>query len=763
MSGKSALIISNSDYSDPKLAKLTAPTKDAEALAEVLKAPDLAAFDEVTTLLNEPESVARRAIAKFFVDRKSDDLLLLYFSGHGIRDEQGRLFLAMPDTDASMLDATAVSSEFVTRQMDNTRSRRQLLILDCCNSGAFASGTKGATGTSMGTGGAFEGTGYGRVVLTATDTTQFAWEGDQIIGEEAATSLFTHFLVKGLEGEADSGGDGIITADELYAYTYGEIVRRTPKQTPGKWAYREQGQIVLTTRVRPQTVKPLPLDPDLEQDLQSTRNYVREAAVSELGNVLNGPNLGRALSAQLKLKYVAENDDSRSIAHKAAQLLEEYQASRGIPAANPASAPPTVEEAPASQPGLVPKQPVRPDSAASALDETKKLKSAILPVTATIAALSKLELRRYVLIAAVGVVVFAMIGLAWRALVPVPAPSPVPSRGVQAPVSVSSPLGSTFAATQPAVTSNSPLQLGTWSIDYFQGTQLSGSAVYHVDQPAGQDTNGGFAVQIKSADLRNNLNVPASNFSMRLSGLFNFSGGIYDLHCEHQDGCRVYIDGDRSIDAWSDGTGTADVKRSIAAGNHQVSIEFYDKSGQGALQVFWKSEPQAHPTPTLAPTASSTPRIIPTATKKKKDNGSGSPPSICIAFGTRIDTPNGPVSVEDLAIGEVVWTMDSSGARIAMPITSTRQVPVPLGTQLLRLFLSDGREVRVSPPHPMSNGRPVGELRSGDRLDGAQVIRIEPYLYVYAYTYDLLPAGPTGVYWADGILLGSTLKYHVVP
>ncbi len=329
MSGKYALIIASTEYTDAKLAGLAAPGKDAQAFAEILKAQDLCAFDEVNVLINESEAASRRAIARFFADKKPDDLIMLYFSGHGIRDEQGRLFLATKDTDHAILDATAIPADFVTREMNNSRSKRQVLILDCCNSGAFAAGTKAAAGGSMGTGSAFEGAGYGHVVLTATDSTQFAWEGEKIIGAQTTNSLFTHFLVKGLEGAADHNGDGVITVDDLYDYAYAEIVNVTPKQTPGKWSYKEQGNIVLTTQVRATAVNPIPLDANLEQDLQSPRNYVREAAVQELGRILNGNNIGRALSAEARLEQVAKTDDSRNIAQVAANLLAEYRAREG--------------------------------------------------------------------------------------------------------------------------------------------------------------------------------------------------------------------------------------------------------------------------------------------------------------------------------------------------------------------------------------------------------------------------------------------------
>ena len=119
-------------------------------------------------LVNQPSTTVRRAISSFFVGRERNDLLLLYFSGHGIRDDRGQLFLAVKDTEHNLLRGTAIPAGYITEEMDNSRSR-QVLILDCCHSGAFSQGMKGAPGAKVGTAAAFEGTGSGRVVLTATD------------------------------------------------------------------------------------------------------------------------------------------------------------------------------------------------------------------------------------------------------------------------------------------------------------------------------------------------------------------------------------------------------------------------------------------------------------------------------------------------------------------------------------------------------------------------------------------------------------------
>jgi hypothetical protein len=66
--------------------------------------------------------------------------------------------------------------------------------------------------------------------------------------------------------------------------------------------------------------------------------------------------------------------------------------------------------------------------------------------------------------------------------------------------------------------------------------------------------------------------------------------------------------------------------------------------------------------------------------------------------------------------------------------------------------------LRVSPGHPTTDGRTVGRLQAGDFLDDARILSIERVLYTGIATYDILPAGDTGAYWANGILLTSTLK-----
>jgi uncharacterized caspase-like protein len=324
MAGKFALIIGNSQYDDSSLSRLRAPDVDVQALEAVLKAPDIGHFDDVTCLVNEGFASVRRAIARFYDQRRRDDLLLLYFSGHGVKDEQGHLYLALRDTETQLLAGSALESTFITGRMDGSFSKRQVLVLDCCHSGAFAYGAKAAQGVSVGTGEAFEGLGIGRVILTATDSTQYAWEGDQVIGE-AQNSLFTHFLIDGLRtGAADRDNDGVVTVDELFDHVREQVITTTPRQTPYKWSYRQQGEIVLANNP---FVRALKLPPEIEEAKNSRLSSMRLEAVQNLETLLHGRHAGRARAALAALKDLSV-DDSRKVATAAIEALSAYDAKK---------------------------------------------------------------------------------------------------------------------------------------------------------------------------------------------------------------------------------------------------------------------------------------------------------------------------------------------------------------------------------------------------------------------------------------------------
>lgn len=131
---------------------------------------------------------------------------------------------------------------------------------------------------------------------------------------------------------------------------------------------------------------------------------------------------------------------------------------------------------------------------------------------------------------------------------------------------------------------------------------------------------------------------------------------------------------------------------------------------------------------------------------------------ICLARATLIDTPAGPRAVEDLRVGDAVWSVDEDGNRIAATILQVGNMTAPAAHRVVHVVLDDGRELYLSPGHPLLDGRLAGDLGAGDVLDGGIVTSADLVSYGEGQTFDLLPSGPTGGYWAGGILVGSTLS-----
>jgi hypothetical protein len=354
---RSALIVASDDYTDPGLRQLRAPASDAQALAGVLRDPEIGGF-EVRTLLNEPAHEVTLAVEEFFADRRPDDLLLLHFSCHGVKDEGGELFFAAANTRLRRLGATAVAAEFVNRRMNRSRSRRVVLLLDCCYAGAFERGMTARAGTGMAIEEQFGG--RGRAVITASSAMEYAFEGDELAdAREQAPSVFTSALVEGLEtGEADRDQDGMVALDELYDYVYDKVQAVTPNQTPGKWTFGVQGDLYIARRSRPVTT-PSPLPPELQQAIDHPLASVRAGGVQELSRLLESRHAGLALAGRLALEHLTE-DDSRAVSAAATAAL----GTQAQPA--PTESPPPEPAAPPQPAPPTPPRPAPPRLALSA-------------------------------------------------------------------------------------------------------------------------------------------------------------------------------------------------------------------------------------------------------------------------------------------------------------------------------------------------------------------------------------------------------------
>ncbi|BAZ24251.1 hypothetical protein NIES4073_51440 [Kalymmatonema gypsitolerans NIES-4073] len=241
--GKLALLIGVSEY-QPGLNPLPSAVKDVEAMRRVLTHPEIGNFAEVdiTVLKNPQRQEMEDAIYNLFAHRQKEDLLLFYFSGHGIKDDNGRLYLSTSTTrkqNDRLFKPSAVAASVLHENMNESRSQRQVIILDCCFSGAIA---QGLTVKDDGTVNLQEQLGgKGRAILTSSTSTQYSFEQ---AGSDL--SIYTRYLVEGMEkGAADRDGDGWISIDELHEYASDKVKEAAPAMTPKFYPIEEGHKILL--------------------------------------------------------------------------------------------------------------------------------------------------------------------------------------------------------------------------------------------------------------------------------------------------------------------------------------------------------------------------------------------------------------------------------------------------------------------------------------------------------------------------------------
>lgn len=240
---KMALLIGVSDY-EPGLNPLPGAARDINEMQQVLQHPEVGGFDDIKMLLNPEPFVMQEAIETLFSGRTKDDLVLLFFSGHGVKDDNGRLHLSTRITrktlQGELIRATAVPASFVQDIMSNSRSKRQVVILDCCFSGAFAEGWLAKDDGSIDVKNQLGG--EGRAVLTSSTSTQYSFEQ-----EGADLSTYTRYLVEGIRtGVADLDEDGMVSVDELHEYAKGKVQETAPAMKPEIYAIKEGYKIYLS-------------------------------------------------------------------------------------------------------------------------------------------------------------------------------------------------------------------------------------------------------------------------------------------------------------------------------------------------------------------------------------------------------------------------------------------------------------------------------------------------------------------------------------
>ncbi len=233
---KLAVVIGVTDC-HANLMPLPSAHEDVKAIKQVLEDPHAAAFDHVEPLFNPDISMMQRTIGKTFAQCQPEDLVLLYFSGHGLRSEEGELYFVAQDTEPDLLE-TAISAQSIQKTLNRCPAKRQIVILDCCFSGAFADswlakgGNYGILQSQLGA--------EGRVVLMSSDSSELSW------GSRVGLSLYTQYLVEGIEGEADREGLGEIRIRQLHQYVLDKIQLARSDMRPQILVHSEAYDIIIS-------------------------------------------------------------------------------------------------------------------------------------------------------------------------------------------------------------------------------------------------------------------------------------------------------------------------------------------------------------------------------------------------------------------------------------------------------------------------------------------------------------------------------------
>jgi hypothetical protein len=336
---RSALVIATGMYADERLAALRAPARDARDLAAVLADPAVGGF-AVEVLSDLAVHDLRLRIDHFLAGRTTRETVVVYLSCHGVLSARRRLYFAATDTRRDRLASTGLEARWLIECLDECPARRQVVVLDCCFSGAFALTKSGRGPQDVGLEQEFGlPQGRGRVVLTASRATEFSFEGESLDDGRGVASVFTSALVRGLRtGAADADGDGLVSASEAYAFAYKQVRAAGSAQTPQHWVYGGEGEVVLARSAAGVAVEPAPVPEELRAGLDSRYPGLRAAAVQELSGWLDEADPRRVLAARAVLEEIAVQDVPK-VARAARAALDKQQ-SPVLVAPDPGGPPP---------------------------------------------------------------------------------------------------------------------------------------------------------------------------------------------------------------------------------------------------------------------------------------------------------------------------------------------------------------------------------------------------------------------------------------
>lgn len=215
--------------------------EDTWAIQNVLTDPSYAGYPEqqIHHLINEQVTLtqAQNGFAWLTAQTGVDDTAIIYFSGHGGQVETGlgvENYLLLHDTDPAHLSETAISGQQLTDWLRRIQAGRLLVLFDCCHAGGVGQAKDAGQATIPTIKAGLNEDLYarlggekGRAIIASSRSDEYSW-----VLPGMPNSLFTHYLLQALRGEAPTRGDGVVRLFDVFDYVSQKVTAQQPEQHP---------------------------------------------------------------------------------------------------------------------------------------------------------------------------------------------------------------------------------------------------------------------------------------------------------------------------------------------------------------------------------------------------------------------------------------------------------------------------------------------------------------------------------------------------
>ena len=312
MSNRWAVLIGIDHYHE-SLGSLKYAGADCRALRDTLVSAPLGFPEDQVLLLDDTQDAEHRPtfanihsfLGSWLAAPKEDDLVFVYFAGHG-RLVDGKTYLVPGDATLASIHTLGIPLRQVQDVMERCKAKRKVLVLDACHSG---SGRDVAVMAEAMQDAIAQGTGIYTISSCGAKELSHEWD-------EKGHGVFSHFLAAALRGDCAPSADGRLTVDRLYEWVHDRVAKWAAQhrcsQTPQRFA-RGAGTVVLAESA-PDHVA---LAEQYRRELEETKARLAEIELREAREQLaqQGRQVEKAVAtggqAVLRLAIVPASVDSR--------------------------------------------------------------------------------------------------------------------------------------------------------------------------------------------------------------------------------------------------------------------------------------------------------------------------------------------------------------------------------------------------------------------------------------------------------------------